>query len=285
MELLKTNTLKPQQIASVKSLQKICFLYEGLANEPLLSNKLNSDQDLPCFFLCFDDHMLVGFLASFFPTEDEVEINAFVHPTYRKKRIFSSLAAEAIKAYGPLSFHQMLFQVENSSESGKAYLKNRYPHIDRSEYRLRLSKSRWQDKRPSIPVLGTLVEARGEYLELFIQTATSLLREESGFIEGILDNPERKGYLYLYKSKPVGVLHKCRQDEQLSMLYGVAIDEKYRAQGHGKAMLTLALDTFFVSCAYLSLEVDSQNPTAFGLYRDLGFEIDFQVAYHSLILS
>ncbi len=69
------------------------------------------------------------------------------------------------------------------------------------------------------------------------------------------------------------------------MLYGVAIDEKYRGKGHGKAMLTLALDSFFMEGDSLSLEVDSHNPTAYGLYKALGFEIDFQVDYHSLILS
>jgi len=285
MEIIQTNTLKPHQIASIRNLQNICFEYEGLANEPLLSNVLNTVLTIPCFFLSYDDQRLVGFLASFFPTRDEVEINGFVHPTYRKKGIFSSLVAETKKLYEPLFFHQMLFQVESSSESGKAYVRNKFPHIDRSEYRLRLSKSRWLGKRPSTPSKGTLVEASGEYLELFIQTATSLLREEAGFAERMLGNPERKGYLYLYENKPVGVLQKCREDEQLTMLYGVAIDEKYRGQGHGRAMLTLALDTFLVSCEYLSLEVDSQNPIAFGLYRDLGFEIDFQVDYYSLILS
>jgi hypothetical protein len=127
----------------------------------------------------------------------------------------------------------MLFQVESSSESGKAYIQKRYPTIDRSEYRLMLPKSRWQGKRPSTPILGTLVKASGEYLDLFIQTATSLLREEAGFVQRMLANPERKGYLYLYKDNPIGVLQKCKESENLTMLYGVAIDEKYRGQGHG----------------------------------------------------
>ena len=284
MTIIETNTLNSQQIASIKSLQKLCFRLEELENEPFLSNELNTDLTIPCFFLCNEDSKIVGFLAAFFPTEDEVEINGFVHPDFRNKGIFSTLAAEARKTYEKLSFHQVLFQVESSSESGKAYVRDRFPHINNCEYRLRLSKSRWQDKRLSTPVLGTLVEASGEYLQQFIQTATSLLREKAGFIERMLGNPERKGYLYLYKNNPIGVLQKCRKNEKLTMLYGVAIDEKHRGQGHGKAMLTLALDSFFESCGFLSLEVDSQNPTAFGLYRDLGFEIDFQVDYHSLIL-
>lgn len=281
MEIIKTNALKAHQIRDIKNLQKICFLLEGLENEPSLSNEMNIDQDLPCFFLQYENEILVGFLTAFFPTRDEVEINAFVHPTYRKKGIFSSLVAESKRTYHSFSFLQMLFQVEGTSGSGKAYAKKRFPHIDRSEYRLTLSKTRWQKKRPCIPALGTLVDANGKYLELFIQTATSLLREETGFVERMLGNPARKGYLYLYESNPIGVLQKCRESEQLTMLYGIAIEEKFRGQGHGKAMLTLALDSFFESGDSLSLEVDSQNPRAFDLYCGLGFEIDFQVDYHT----
>ncbi len=285
MTTIETNTLDTQQIASVKSLQALCFLLEGLKNEPCLSNEMNTDTTIPCFFLQYEGNMLVGILTAFFPTDVEVEINGFVHPDYRKRGIFSSLLTKAIDTYKPLSFLQLLFQVENSSESGKAYMTRRSAHIDRSEYRLTLSKESWQEARHSPPRRGSLVEATGENLQRFINAATSLLKEEAGFIQKMLHNPERKGYLYLYEDNPIGVLQKCEEHEELTMLYGIAIDEQYRNQGHGKTMLTLALDSFFTSCDFLSLEVDSQNPGAFELYGHLGFKIDFKVDYHSLILS
>lgn len=282
---MQTNALTDKQVHSVKNLQQICFQYEGLENEPFLSNEMNTDPSLPCFFLQYDEERLVGFLAAFCPTAEEVEVTGFVHPCYRNMGIFSSLVTKARGLYTPLPFHQMLFQVESSCDSGKAYVRARFPHIDRSEYRLTLSKSRWQAKRSAIPKRGSLVEARREYQQLFIKTAQYLLKEDSGCIHRMLGNPERKGYLYLYEKKPVGVLQKCRESEKLTMLYGVAIDESVRGQGHGKAMLGLALDMFLASSEHISLEVDSQNPNAFGLYCALGFEIDFQVDYHSLILS
>lgn len=285
MHSMQTNALNDQQVHAIRNLQQICFQHEGLENEPFLSSEMNSDPSLPCFFLHYEEEMLVGFLSAFFPTADEVEVNGFVHPAYRKRGIFSSLVTEARKAYSTLSFHQMLFQVESSCESGKVYVRARYTHIDRSEYRLTLSKSRWRERSPVIPSFGSLVEATGEYHQLFIHTATSLLKEDSDFVQRMLDNPERKGYLYLYEKKPIGVLQKCKENDNLTMIYGVAIGETFRGQGHGKAMLGLALDMFFLSCEYLSLEVDSQNPKAFGLYCALGFEIDFQIDYHSLILS
>lgn len=285
MTILKTPVLTTQQLAEIKSLQKICFTLEDLENEPFLSNELNADLSLPCFFLYYENSMLVGFLQAFFPTKEEVEFNIFVHPASRRKGICTALADEARKTYENLSFLQILFQVEGSSKSGQTYIQKRYPTIDRTEYRMTLSKKRWQEKRPSQPTQGTLVEAKGEYRQLYIETATSLLREDAGFIERTMDILHNKSFLYLFKGNPIGVLRKNKEDEQFPMLYGVAIDEAYRGQGHGKAMLTLALDSFFEETAILSLEVDSQNPKAFGLYRGLGFEIDFQVAYHSLILS
>lgn len=284
MTIIQTNVLDPQQRESVKSLQTLCFQLEGLENEPFLSNEMNTEPTLPCFFLQYEQNLLVGFLTAFFPSISEVEINGFVHPDYRKRGIFSSLVTKARKTYKPLPFLQMLFQVETSSKSGKVYCAKRFPHIDRSEYRLGLSKSLWQENKPSSPSLGSLLEATEEYHQLFIKTATALLKEEVGFVQRMLGNPERKGYLYIYKDKPIGILQKCKEDENLTMIYGVAIDETYRGQGHGKRMLSLALDSFFEENEFISLEVDSQNPRAYGLYRDLGFKITFQVDYHSLIL-
>ena len=284
MELIKITTLSSQHIQSIRNLQKLCFKLEDLENEPFLSSELNFDPMIPCYFLYFEREKLIGFLEAFFPTMDEVEINTFVHPNHRGKGIGSFLVEEAKKTYAPLSFLQILFQVEKSSKSGKSFVKHRFPCIDRTEYRMKISKSQWLEKRSSFPLLGTLVEASGEYLDMYVQTVLSLLRENTEFVEQTLANPNRKGSRYLNDTKPIGVLHKYREDDHLSMIYGVAIDEKHRGQGHGKAMLTLALDTFFESCDFLSLEVDTQNPIAFGLYCSLGFEVDFQVDYHSLIL-
>ena len=245
---------------------------------------MNTDPSLPCFFLTYEKEKLVGFLAAFFPTATEVEINGLVHPENRKRGIFSSLVTEAKKTYIPQGFLQILLQVESSSISGKSYADKRFPHIDHSEYRMSLSKSRWQNKGNPVPKGGTLVEATGDALHQYIRTATLLLREDVGFIERLLCDPARKGYLYLYEGKPMGVLQQYTEDNGLTMLHAVAIDEAYRGQGHGKAMLCMAIERFFISGESISLEVDSQNPRAFGLYCDLGFEIDFTIDYHALDL-
>ena len=249
-----------------------------------LSNEMNTDQSLPCFFLTYEKEKLVGFLAAFLPTTVEVEINGFVHPHHRRRGIFSSLIIEAKKTYASQGFLQMLFQVESSSKSGKSYANRRFPHIDHSEYHMSLSKSRWRGRRMPAPKGGTLLEATAEVLPQYVRIATLLLREDADFIERMLCDPARKGYLYLYEGKPIGVLQQYTEDTDLTMLHAVAIDEAYRGQGHGKAMLCMALERFFISGESISLEVDSQNPRALGLYYDLGFEIDFQIDYHAVNL-
>lgn len=285
MRQSKTNTLTAQQRIEVQTLQDVCFEHEQLQNKPLLSNELNTDQDLPCFFLHYKENKLVGFLAAFFPTDTEVEITGFVHPAYRRGGIFSSLVAEARKTYQGHRFLQMLLQVESTCASGKAYIHARAPLIDRTEYLLVLSKSRWLGME--IPRIqgGTLMEATGKALKSYSQTATRLLKEDASCISKMVNDPTRKGYLYLYKNKPLGVLQSRAEDTKGIMLHGIAIDEAYRGQGHGRTMLALALDGLFRSSVSISLEVDAQNPRALGLYRALGFEIDFQVDYHALNLS
>ncbi len=286
MNTIRTNTLTPQQRTEILHLQTICSVVDQMQNALFLSNEMNTDPTLPCFFLQYDQRILTGVLVAFFPTTAEVEINGFVHPEYRLRGIFSSLVSEVKKTYAPHGFLQMLFQVENSSKSGKAYLETRFPHIDRSEYRMRLLKSRWQEKRSSVSIKkAILVEATGEALYLYAKTAALLLREDAACVQRLLLDPRRTGYLYLYEGKPIGVLQQCTEGDKLTMLHAVAIDEAYRGRGHGKAMLALALDRFFTAGGSITLEVDSQNPVAFGLYCALGFEIEFQVDYHALNLS
>lgn len=281
MTTIRTSTLTPQQRAEILHLQTIC---SGLGTNGFLSNDMNTDPSLPCFFLTYEKGKLVGFLAAFFPTTVEVEVNGFVHPQHRRRGIFSLLVTEAKKTYASQGFLQMLLLVESSSKSGKAYANRRFPHIDHSEYHMSLTKSRWHGRRLSVPKGGTLLEATAEALPQYVRTATLLLKEDGGFIERMLCDPARKGYLYLYEGKPIGVLQQYTEDSGLTMLHAVAIDEAYRGQGHGKAMLCMALERFFISGESISLEVDSQNPRALGLYGDLGFEIDFQIDYHALNL-
>ncbi|MDY0287834.1 MAG: GNAT family N-acetyltransferase [Sphaerochaeta sp.] len=286
MSTIRTNTLTPQQRTEILHLRTMCSEYEQLENSLFLSNEMNTDPSLPCFFLRYEQRLLAGVLVAFFPTTAEVEVNALVLPDYRRRGIFSSLVTEARRTYAPHGFLQMLFQVESSSKSGKAYLETRFPHIDRTEYRMRLSKSRWREKKSSIPTNeGTLVEATGEALPQYVRSAALLLREDAACVQRLLSDPARTGYLYLYEGKPIGVLQQYTDSEGLTMLHAVAIDEAYRGRGHGKAMLALALDALFMSCDVLTLEVDSVNPVAFALYCALGFEIEFQVDYHALNLS
>lgn len=284
MTIIQTSTLSSEQKKAVKSLQKVCFSFEKLENEPMLSSSLNFNPTIPCFFLLYEQKKLIGFLSTFFPSREEVEVNAFVHPQHRGKGGFSLLVEEARNLYKPLPFSQMLFQVEPASKSGTSYLAKHYPLIDRTEFRLTLSKNHWQEKRPSTTMAGRLIEVGAEHLDLYNKTATELLNEPMDFVGQLLNAPTRKAYLYYSEEKPIGILQKCEEENGLTMLYAIAIEENHRGKGHGKAMLVLALEKFFDTVEEISLEVDSQNPRAFNLYTSLGFEIAFRVDYHRLIL-
>ena len=51
MNIISTTNLNERQKQEILGLQALCNSFEGLHTETLLTNKINLDKQLPCFFL------------------------------------------------------------------------------------------------------------------------------------------------------------------------------------------------------------------------------------------
>lgn len=285
MIFLQTPDLNTSQKEEVKALETLSLFGEGLQNSTLFSKDLNYDLTLPSYFLAYTNQTLVGVLSAFFPTPMEVEFTACIHPSYRRQGLCTTLIERSLQAYRGLPFLQALFVVESTAISGNAYISKRYPIIDRIEYRLSLSREQWKLQRQPYSAETTLVAVSEQERSLFLETGTRLLKEDPNSIERMFESSVRTGYLYLYQGQALGIAYTCHDSTEAPMIHGVVIDPTFRRKGHGRAMLSLLLDTLFKTEKTVSLEVDSNNPQALSLYKALGFTPDFEVAYHSLILS
>ena len=68
MTITATEQLSTSQQREVELLEAVVKDEEGLQSRLFLSNRLNCDNDLPCFFMGYQGHHLVSFLVAFFPT-------------------------------------------------------------------------------------------------------------------------------------------------------------------------------------------------------------------------
>lgn len=284
MNIIATSTLTTGQEEQIKALQERAFHLEQLGNEVYLSSEMNIDKEKPCFFMLYESDELVSFLCAFFPSPGEVEFNGFTHPSHRKKGYFTTLVQEALKQYQHMPFKQALFQCEINSKCGKAYLRKRYPTLDRSEYVMALERRNWKSR----PEKGKLIRLTKVNRLLADPIVCETFEEEYSAatkdLDILLSDSERDVFVYEVDNQIVGMLNVHHENEERVMLHGVAIHPDTRGKGYGRAMMCLTLDEVFRSVETLLLEVDSENPPALALYRNLGFQVCSQVDYHRLIL-
>ena len=289
MEYLQTNKLTGKQLSDVLSLQKLCFSTENLSNEPFLSNELNCNKETPCFYLAYEENSLVSFLTCFLPSPTEAEVNGFTHPGFRHRGCFTSLLALSERTLKPYGYTQYLLQVEPQSKEGLLYVTKRCPDIARTEYRLSLAKETWENSKRPGPREIAPIRITAENFALYARVSASAfnesLEQSTSYISTIVNNPEREAFLCYHGESPIGVFNMHYERKNMAILYGIGIIPQYRGKGMGKQMLTLALDLVFARIQVAYLDVDSENPAALSLYRNMGFAASFQVDYHTLLLS
>ncbi|MCK9548004.1 MAG: GNAT family N-acetyltransferase [Sphaerochaeta sp.] len=284
MTIVATEQLSTSQQREVEVLEEVVRDEEGQQNRLFLSNRLNWDPLIPCFFLGYHSRRLVSVLSAFFPTAEEVEFSGFTHPEYRNRGFFSLLVKRALAQYATLPFSRALFTAEATVASGQAYLASRYPVIERSEYLMSLERA---DHTP-VAQPGTLkavTRLNGEEAALLMSRIFfSDLQRSRERVSLMLLEQGRKVFLYYRRGLAIGVLNAQRNAPDTYMIYGVGIAEQHRSQGHGRAMMHLALTELFNEAATLTLEVESTNTHAITLYTSLGFRPVMQMDYHRLSL-
>ena len=285
MTVIACEQLSTSQQREVEALEEVVKDEEGLQSRLFLSNRLNWDPRIPCFFLGYLDRRLVSVLTAFFPTPEEVEFSGFTHPEYRGRGCFSHLIKQALAQYAALPFTRALFTAEATSASGQAYLACRYPDIARSEYLMSLDR---QGHTPAIQ-RGTLTPVghgnAEEAAHLMSRIFSTDLQRSRDRISLMLLEHGRKVFIYRRRGLAIGVLNAQAEPPMTYMIYGVGIAEQHRGQGHGKAMMHLALTELFKEADTLTLEVESTNEHAISLYAGLGFRPVMQIDYHRLSLK
>jgi len=278
MEIVKTNILSQQQTAQIKALEDLCFAADGLENHAFLSNELNFEKSLCCFFLGIENGEPVAFLSVFAPSRAEAEIQAVTHPDFRRQGCFRAMLEAAKAEIMGAGVETVLFAVETKSVSGSAAIK-KHPsaHLLRSEYRM----THRGGKLPVFPDTLDFAAVDSSNIDSYRRLITGAFPEmESGdvFFDSLLQPGGRTGWLAFENGRCAGGF--CLKAEgQDVFLYGLAVDADRRGRGIGTQMTAYALKKGFERADRVILEVDSGNPAALRLYQKCGFTTDFQVDY------
>jgi len=284
MKIETTNRLTENQIAEILNLETISFHTDNLENHAFLSNEINFDKTMPCFYMGYENDKLITFLTTFIPNSYEAEILAVTHPEYRGKGCFKKLFQAAKEKLLLAGINKVLLVVEPKSKSGAAVIeKFQCCKLERSEYRMSFNGSKTLPEYSDLQFFKVNNQNKKIFTEI-TQNAFPNLEENSSFIDTVISSEKRKGYIACIDGIPVGVFD-FNYEEGDAFLYGVGIAAPYRGKGFGKQLGGFALSEGLKISKKVVLDVDSENPTAFNLYKKCGFQIDFQVDYYRYKIS
>lgn len=282
MKILKTHILTEEQKNSINNLQKICNDFENLKAEVFLSNEINFDKNIPCFFLGYEEEKLAAFLTIFLPTKEEGEISAFTNPDYRKKGNFKKLFKEAAEVLKENDVPKVLFVAEPKSDTSKEVLKKiGETELVRSEYTMSYLKEKFQNNKNKKGLKFEIVSEDNK--KIYSQMTEEIFKMAEGtndnFVENAIKSIDRDAYIGYFNSEKIGVFNMNYTEDGV-FLYGLGIREDFQRKGYGEEFLNFALKKAFEKGKKVILDVDSDNMPAYNLYKKLGFKIDFQADYY-----
>ena len=282
-----TNQLSVSQLDDVRRLETRCKEYDNLKGSLFLSGELNCDPELPCFYLLYNPERkteLIAFLSVFAPKPGEAEIYACTAPGFRCKGCFNTLLAQALHIISDYGIRSLLFVHEPSSSACPAVLKSLNAEYAYSEYFMELS-SPFQEDAPLPEGYALLCAGEADLLCLSrLHAAAFEAAPEASFhfLSAALSETASYARMLMIKGNPdpVGCCFFTVGPKTL-VIFGVAVHPAHRRKGCARAMLTALLSDFSKNWPDFSvtLEVNSQNPAALSLYRELGFHITAQFDY------
>lgn len=247
-----------------------------------LDHALNVYPDMPSYFQAWEGGALLGSLSVFTPLPHEAELGAFVQPPHRRRGIFTALVREAAGLLAARGFSSLLFPCDWKSEAGAAVARRWGMELDHSEYLMF-----HQGPRPAPPQGLTMREAAEGDLDLLTGLYVSAFGDDPADSEAMerksIRDPGLLSAVFFHEDAFVGAAHVNLQAETLS-IYGVAVCPQLQGRGWGRALLA-ALLAALPQDRKVSLEVDSGNARALGLYQTSGFVTSHRDDYYRLPLA
>jgi ribosomal protein S18 acetylase RimI-like enzyme len=283
--MITRQILSSAEIAEVEQLARICNNYEQL------DMRIDWVELRPEYFgnihdcLYYENDQLIGYLFLKRFGTSQKEITGMVHPTHRRRGIFSRMIAAAKEECRAKGVQHLLLICERDSPSGQAFVATLGGKLDFSEHKMvlenfherlafddRLSFQRaYTDDLDALVTITLMSEGWSRSAEEVRRSLSFNLREPHCQVY-----IARFGGNELSCGEPVGRLRVYDMGQEVG-IYGFLVRPEYRGRGYGRQMLEEVIREIRANSANsaksIMLEVDTDNIVALNLYRSTGFAI------------
>ncbi|QKE72584.1 GNAT family N-acetyltransferase [Arthrobacter citreus] len=257
-----------KQLIEIKQLQDECEKFEEInlkLNWEMLRNRKN---DLKEDFFYYDKDQLAGYLATYYFGE-KVEICGMVHPSFRRKGIFSNLLNEALNNLAPVS--TILLNAPEVSKTAKEFIKKQEDcTYSFSEYQMVWKEQELIEFTPIVTFTKAVQLDFAFISRLDVVCFGFEKNDAEKYNQRILNEPDRALYIIEVNNEKIGKLSLLRENNE-SWIYGFAILPEYQGKGYGKNALLQIIEKENKIGNEIHLEVALENSNAKKLYTGCGF--------------
>lgn len=235
-------------------------------------------------YAVYEGETLIGYLMLFPYLPNEYEVNALVHPDYRKRGVFTALLETAKQDATANGCEAFTFVIDREAKSGKAVLDHFGATYQFSEYNLVLKKAELFLK----PNEMTLREATPEDRSLIIATLSEAFGDPVDVTENIyqqIDTPDRVTYIGEVDGKAVGVIRALLTGEDAASIHAFGVKAGEQGNGYGTKMLKQMVQQLFrMGRTKLELDVETENKAALEIYKRAGFAVNGGYEFYMITL-
>ena len=284
--LIKHRGLDATELGEIQQLALLCNQHEGIDLKLNWSVLQHRPADQLNDFLYYADGQLVGFLALFSFNTQEGEVSGMVHPTYRRRGIFSALFEAACQEASSRSLPSLLLIVEHASSSGQAFVRHLPTTYDHSEYKMVLEEPRLPQSLNERLQFRAAGPQDASILSHITAQAFGIPGDEvNWYTEQSFSQPDHRYYVGEVDGNIIGKID-VNLSEQAALILGFAVSPEYQGQGYGRQILARTVQQILSSGQQnIWLEVMTENRHALSLYQSCGFKETGSYDYYRLSLK
>lgn len=278
--IVKLTEVSPESLEPIRRLEQICRQADGSKLHIGLEHLINESGDHA--FLYQVKGSLVGFLSWYTADGAEANLNAMVHPEWRRQGVFRRLLGVAAAEMGEQGIQFGRFKVPADSEPGLRCVEHLGARYEGSQFAMELTALQ-EDAASSPPNLTF----RPEELEDFgfmvrcLSQAFDDTEEWTLQYLGHTQEPGRRNYIGCLGEERIGLIRVNLLGSDMAVIHDFCVLPSRQGRGYGREMLAQTVRLLQAQGrTRIRLSVAAENRSALELYRRTGFGIVSESRYY-----